>query len=138
MVRVALHVVTTFLMILLTLVCRLPKLSYLLMYLQRIVSAGGSTSGYAVHVVMEKTIEELEYTISKLARFGEAAANRGENIQAHRIFGRLLKAVRSADLSVRIRCSALTKMASFYRKVEDIPQLQEVLEILSPLSTSNN
>src|SRR5271156_743795 len=118
------------------------------MYLQYIISTGGSssveavwesTSLYAVHVVMKKTIEELEFTIPKLAKFGEAAAEKGENIQAYRIFGSLLKAVScSADLSVRIRCSALTKMASFYRKVEDIPQLQEVLEILSPLSTSNN
>jgi hypothetical protein len=118
------------------------------MYLQYIISTGGSssveavwesTSLYAVHVVMKKTIEELEFTIPKLAKFGEAAAEKGENIQAYRIFGSLLKAVNcSADLSVRIRCSALTKMASFYRKVEDIPQLQEVLEILSPLSTSNN
>jgi hypothetical protein len=118
------------------------------MYLQYIVSTGGSssveavwesTSLYAVHVVMKKTIEELEFTIPKLAKFGEAAADKGENIQANRIFSRLLKAVScSADLSVRIRCSALTKMASFYRKIEDIPQLQEVLEILSPLSTLNN
>lgn len=118
------------------------------MYLQYILSTGGSssveavwesTSLYAIHVVMNKTIEELEFTIRRLAKLGEAVADKGDNIQAHRIFGRLFKAVScSADLSVRTRCWALTKMASFYGKVEDIPQLQEVLEILSPLSTSNN
>jgi hypothetical protein len=63
---------------------------------------------------MKKTIEELEYTIPELV-------NRGDNIQAYRIFFRLLKAVScSADLSLSVRCSALRKMAWFNWKVKDI------------------
>lgn len=93
---------------------------------------------YAVEGGLEQVLQELEYTIPRLAKHAETASALGDNILADRIFQRLFDGLKqSLDLSIKHRCSTLSKMALFYRKIEDEPQLQRVLRILSPLSMSN-
>jgi hypothetical protein len=97
-----------------------------------------SVPRYAVEGVLEHVVQELEYTIPKLAKQAEAASARGDNALADRIFLRLYDGFKSSlDLSIKHRCSTLSKMVAFYQKIEDEPRLQKVLRILSSLSMSN-
>jgi hypothetical protein len=131
----------------LTTTSRLLKAGHLFMHLEDITKDGimpsvgalvSSVERYAVEGGLEQVVQELEYTIPKLAKHAETASARGDNILADRIFQRLFDGLKqSLDLSIKHRCSTLSKMVLFYQKTEDEPQLQRVLRILSPLSMSN-
>jgi hypothetical protein len=132
---------------------RLLKLGRLIMLLGYITSTGVTpsigileSSGplTLIEVALKQTIQALEFTIPKLTNLAEEASEREDNVQADRIFQRLLDAIKYSldpsikhrwDQSIRHRCSTLNKMISFYEKTQDVYQRRKVLQVFSALST---
>lgn len=135
-------------MCMLTCAGRLQKLGYLSLFHTCLESTQDTpvlpaylSSGHfnTLQFALKKTVEEVEFTIEKLGKFAANFALEGDDVAADRVFGRLLDNIQcSPYLNVKLQHLILSKMARFYRGIEDDPQLQKILHILSSLENSNN